>query len=66
MTVLHSLPPPESRERIDGSDVRASARGEVVALPFIRLETVLKTMKMLRQFPDQSVLDQFNRNRHVS
>lgn len=63
MATLHSLPVPEN-----GSNSKADigCDGKIVALPFVRLETVLKTMKMLREFPDQSVLDQFNRKRHLS
>ncbi len=41
--------------------VAPQATGEVVALPFVHLETVLKTVIMLREFPDQSILDVFNR-----
>ena len=41
--------------------VAPKAAGRVVALPFVHLETVLKTVTMLREFPDQSVLDVFNR-----
>ena len=62
MATLHSIPTPECGSNLN-TDVRSD--GELVALPFIRLETVLKTMKMLREFPDQSVLDQFNRKRQL-
>ena len=30
-------------------------------MPFVDLSTVLKTMKMLRKYPNQNVLDNFNR-----
>ncbi len=35
--------------------------GELVPLPFIDLDTVIMSMEMLREFPDQEVLDNFNR-----
>ncbi len=38
-----------------------SKTGELVPLPFVDLETVIASMKMLRKFPNQEVLDNFNR-----
>jgi len=55
-----STPDTIQRPEIDRM-VAPQATGEVVALPFVHLETVLKTMTMLREFPDQSILDVFNR-----
>ncbi|MEO0668234.1 MAG: hypothetical protein AAFZ99_09995 [Pseudomonadota bacterium] len=57
MSTLHTLPQTDANHPIV-----TQAAGEVVALPFVHLETVLKTMRMLREFPDQSVLDVYNRS----
>jgi hypothetical protein len=39
----------------------AEPAGELVAMPFVDLPTVLKTLQMLRKYPNQDVLDNFNR-----
>lgn len=43
---------------VDPATVHA---GELVAMPFVDLPTVLKTLQMLRKYPNQNVLDNFNR-----
>ncbi len=35
--------------------------GELVPLPFVELETVIESVKMLRRFPREDILDNFNR-----
>lgn len=40
---------------------RNQACGEVIPLPFVDLETVIDSVKMLRGFSNQDVLDCFNR-----
>ncbi len=56
MTNVHRLQP--SARAKCGAEPSA---GEVLPLPFVDLETVIASLKMLRSFPDQEVLDNFNR-----
>ena len=58
MSTLHKLSLSQQPRKQPG---KVESEGEVVAMPFIHLDTVLKTMQMLREFPDQTVLDEFNR-----
>ncbi len=60
MTNVHRLQPSARAER----GVEPSG-GEVVPLPFVDLDTVIASMRMLRTFPDQEVLDEFNRTKHA-
>lgn len=58
---MHTLP----EKSKDMEPASAPATGELVALPFVDLKTVVKTVKMLRSLPDQRVLDSFNRRKDV-
>ena len=44
-----------------GMNSLGKQENNVIALPFIDKDTVVKTMVMLRTLPDQKVLDPFNR-----
>lgn len=61
MAQVHPLPVKRPQPADEKLDRESPPAGELVALPFIELDTVVKTMKMLRRFPDQRVLDNFNR-----
>lgn len=57
MAQVHPLPAKSDEPEKSGTP----AKSELVALPFVDLKTVVKTVNMLRSLPDQSVLDSFNR-----
>ena len=60
MAQIHTLHVPEYDRSEADPEPEKQPEGQLVALPFIDLATVVKSMKMLRKFPDQSVLDNFN------
>ena len=58
MSEIYTFEAPADNKRFESSGKQVN---NVIALPFIDENTVIKTMKMLRALPDQTVLDPFNR-----
>lgn len=59
MAQVHSL----SRKTKETEPSTSPAKGELVAFPCVDLNTVVKTVAMLRRMDDQRVLDNFNQRR---
>ncbi|MCR8825246.1 hypothetical protein [Pseudosulfitobacter koreensis] len=62
--MAHLTSPPEPLDEKEPTEAPQS--GEVLPLPFLDLNTVVKTVRMLRGMSDQRMLDNFNRRVETS